>query len=248
MASAQIACFGQPVGQDVDDRHVPDAAGAQGQVGHQADAAGTEHDRGLTQCRLTLSDRMEPDGQRFDQGTGDRIDRFRKLKAKRGIVRDIFLEDAVDRRGGEKDDVRAQVVAPGAAKFAGAAGFSGLQRHPVACLKMADRIACTDDNAGTLVAQHKGRFDDKIADPSMFIIVKVGTVNPDRLDFDQDLVILGHRHGPRFPGELPDTGHHGRTHRFVHPDRLLVFDHGTAAIIPPLTALWPGNPARTRHR
>ena len=184
----------------------------------------------------------------WNPGARHRVDRFRQLEAKRGIVRDIFLEDAVDRRGGEKDDIRAQVIASGAAEFAGPARFAGLQGHPVARFQVADRLARAHDDTGTLVAQHKWRFDNKIADPPMFVIMKIGAADPDRLDLDQNLVILGHRNWPCFPGQLPDPGHHGRTHGLIHLDRLPVVPIACAAIIPPVTALWPENPVRTRRR
>ena len=52
------------------------------------------------------------------------------------LMRDIFLEYAVYRRGCKEDNIRAEIIQPFSAKFAVAAGFARLQRDPVALLQM----------------------------------------------------------------------------------------------------------------
>ncbi len=130
-----------------------------------------------------------PDGhrQRFDQRGGLVGDVVRHRMGPMGRQDDVLREGAVDRRGGEELDVRAQVVAPGQALAAASAGLLRLQRHPLTDPVLGDPGTDRADRAGGLVPEHQGLGDDEVGDPAVLEVVHVRAADADGGDLYQHL-------------------------------------------------------------
>ena len=166
--------------------------------------------------RAALIRRVETHGQRLDQRALHRRHIVGQLEAQPRLVRDILLKHAVHRRGGEEDDVRAQVVLALAAKLAVAAGLARLQRDAIAHLQVRDVLADLDHNAARLVTQHERRLDDEVADRARLIVVQVAAADAHILQLYKDFVVLRRGDGALGVLHLADVSHNRYFHHAFH--------------------------------
>ncbi len=166
----------------------PGAAGARDIGAQQTDRSGAGHQHPVPRLDVGLSGGPHRHRERLDQGGGVIGHLVRDGVRPMGRQHHVLGECAVDRRGGEELDERAEVVAPGQTLFAAPAGLLRLQRHPLPDPVLGNPDADGPDRAGRLVAQHQRLGDDEVGDPAVLVVVHVGTADADRGHLDQDLV------------------------------------------------------------
>ena len=166
---------------------------------------------------------METYGKRFYERTLHGVHIVGKLETQVGLMGDILLENAVDRRSGEEFDVLAEVVVPVAAMIAVPACLAGLERYTVSDLEMLYILADFYDRTTGFVAEDEWGFYDEIPDPSRLEIMQVGSADAYEFDLYKNLVILWLGDGTLHHFNLADARHEGDFHISFHDWLLLLF-------------------------
>lgn len=173
----------EPLGElelAVDDIHAADRGGAKG-LGHggaqQAHGARAHDHDGLARGHGGLADYVHGDGQGLDQGALLRRHVVGQLVAEVGGGGPEARQGAVVGRGGGEAHLGTEVVVAREAGLAAAAGVAGLEGDAVAFAQSGYRLAHGHDGARTLVAQHHGVFDDKVANGAVVPVVHVGAAD-----------------------------------------------------------------------
>ena len=159
---------------------------------------------------------MDPHRQRLDQRALHGAHIVRKLEAEARVMGHILLEHPVHRRGGEKDHIRTEIIAAGAAEFAVPTGLPRLQGHPVPHLQAGDSGAHLHHCAARLMPQHKGGLYLAVPDPAGGIVVEIRAADAHILQFHQYLVRLGLGDVPFHKRALPHVGHDRYLHLTLH--------------------------------
>ena len=190
----------------------PDPAGAAG-PGHigaqQPDRPGTGDQHPVTGPDPDLVRRPDRDRQRLDQRGGLVGQLIRHGVGPDGVEHDVLGERPVHRRGGEEPDLRAQVVSPGQALPAPAAGLLRLQRDPLTRRTVGHLGADRADGSRRLMAEHQWLADHEVGDPAVVEVVHVRATDPDRGHLDQHLERAGLGHRGWAYGDLVRLGQQG---------------------------------------
>jgi hypothetical protein len=125
----------------------------------------------------------------------------------------VLRERAVDRRGGVKLHVLAEVVAPSAALPAFSAVLLRFDGDAFTDSTLRHLFPHCDDPAGQLMAQDQWTSDDKFADPTMPVVVSVGAADSHGSNFDQDFIAGYGRCWHLLDAECLYAGEDARTHR-----------------------------------
>ena len=129
-----------------------------------------------------------------------------------GADGDEPAQRAVDRRSREESHVRAQVVATRRALPTASAGVLRLDRDPLADAAGVDPGADCGDPARQLMAEDHRLVDDEIADPTVAVVVDVGTAYADGGDLDEHLVGCRRRDRAILDRQVPGTRQHAGPH------------------------------------
>src|SRR6476469_10655334 len=116
---------------------------------------------------------------------------------------DVFSERAVNGWGGEEPHVGAEVVPAGLAFAAYPARYTGFQRDSLTCPRAIHSRAHRDYSPTGFVPEDERFPHDVFRDPSVLVVVHIGTADPDRADLNQDLARPGGRYRSLFEDDLP---------------------------------------------
>src|SRR4051812_15961231 len=105
-----------------------------------------------------------------------------------GVNGDVSAERPVDRWGGVELHVRAQVVASRGALLAPPARMLRFDGDPLSDAGRVHLIADGRDAPRQFVPEDHRLLDDEVADPSVAVVVHVGSADADGGDLDEDLV------------------------------------------------------------
>ena len=125
----------------------------------------------------------------------------------------VLAERAVVRRCGEEPHVGTQVVAACQALSAVPTGNPGFDRDPLPGLQPGNVASHLDDDAACLVAKDERGVDHVGADAAVFVVVHVGSADPDRADLDQHLVPTGSRDRALLDADVSGLAQHADPHR-----------------------------------
>ena len=195
----------EPGGVGVADRHVRRPAGPGGVGAEQPDRSGAGHQHPVAGRDVGLASRPDPDRQRLDQGRRLVAHAVRHRVGADRVQHHVLGEGPMDRRRGEELDVRAQVVAPGQALPASAAGLLRLQRDPLTRRTVAHLGSDRPDGARRLVTQHQRLPHHEVGDPAVVEVVHVRPADADRGHLHQHLVWPGLGHRGWLDGDLADA-------------------------------------------
>lgn len=171
------------------DIHADDFCGAESLrdgAAEEANGAGAHDDDGGAGGDLGLLGDVDGDGEGLNQRAFLESDLLGELVAEvlGGGVE--AAESSVVGRGGGEAHVGAEVVVAAQARFAVAAGGSGLDGDAVAELEGGDSGADLGDCAGGFVTEAHGGFEDEGANGAMLPVVHIGSADAGEGDGDED--------------------------------------------------------------
>ena len=108
-----------------------------------------------------------------------------------GVDAHKLADSVVHGRGGEEDDLGAQVVATLKALGACSAGHTRLQRNPLTDQAGINFCADIDDPPGGLMTDDHRLVHDVVANAPMVVVVHIGTADPNRANLHPPHVRVG---------------------------------------------------------
>lgn len=203
----------EPSWLDLGDHDLSRPLGAGHGSGKQADRSGAGDQHRAAGRRLSFVVGPHANRERLDQSGGVVGHRVGHGMDEVGRHGDVLRERAVDRRGAEERDVRAEVVAAVPAVDASSARHAGLDGHPLPYAVVRHIFADRHHDAAGLVAEDQWRCHDEVPDPAVLVVVHIGPAHAHRGDLDEHVRGTDLGDGALFDDDVADTPQHADLHR-----------------------------------